>query len=101
MITRTFITATVQAQIAQKEDTGIYTETITKRLEQCDTRAKAEVRLHKMFPAHIVAIQDISFQKTVRVMTDEVFIENSVVNEVSEMTEQELLDRAESRKRGK
>ena len=101
MITRTIITAMVQAERAYKGDAGIVTETITERLEQCDTRAKAEVRLHKKYPDSLITIQDIGFQKTVRTMSDQVFFENSVVKEVSEVTEQELIEKAESRKRGK
>ena len=101
-VTRTTIYAKVTFDKVYKDESGtIVTDTFDDTIANCDTRKKAEAMLSKEHKNAIVSIKDIKFISETRKMPDDTFYENSEVVSTKEVDEEELIAKAESRKRSK
>lgn len=99
-ITRTKIYAALVADVVYKDNGGnIKTEEITITVPGCDSRMKAEIALEKRYPKTITNIKTIKFVEQKRRMEEPTFEEHSVVVAEKEITEDELKEREEKRKR--
>lgn len=99
MITRTSITAHVTANRVFKEAGEIKQEQFDISLPKCDTREKADVMLSKEFKGDIVEILTIEFEAETRRMSDDAFYEHSEVVKKVTVSEEELKEAADKRKK--
>jgi hypothetical protein len=86
-MTRSIITAVVTFDIFRKSENGIETETLEQKIVKCDSKEKAEMILSKDHKNALIDIKSIQFIKTVRKITEEDFIQHSMIvsEEIVEM----------------
>lgn len=100
MITRTFITAKVKAEVVEKTDEGIQSREVEVNVEKCTSKEKAEIALGKMFKNAIVNVLECVFYLDKRVMSEEDFVAHSTLKEHKVLTPEEIEAIRSSRKRG-
>lgn len=101
-VTRTTIYAHVVFDIIRKNESGkVESDTMETTLANCDTRMKADIMLAKEYPKAIVTVNSINFTAEKRKMSDDVFYANSEFVSTEELSEDELIAKAERRKKNK
>lgn len=100
MITRTYITAEVKAEVVKKTDQGIQSREVEVTIEKCASKEKAEIALGKMFKNAIVQVNECLFYVNKRVMSEEDFAAHSTLKEHRVLTPEEVDAIRNSRKRG-
>lgn len=100
-VTRTSVKATVSFERAYKVDGKVETDYGDITLDKCDTREKAEILLMKEFKGSLVNVLDVKFFAETRCMSEEEFMEHSKIVKTEELSEEDLLAKAMSRKRSK
>lgn len=99
-VTRTSTKAHVAYERVYKDEKGkVQTDHGDVTLDKCDTRDKAEIMLQKEFKGSLVSVLNITFVQETRGMTEQAFLEHSEIIKTEEVSEEELLAKAESRKR--
>lgn len=100
-VTRTITKAYVCYERVFKEDGKVQTDYGDITLDKCDTREKAEIILEKEFKGSLVSILEIKFVQETRGMNEQTFLEHSEVIKSEDVSEEEMVAKAESRKRNK